>query len=228
MTALCHGEGCHLVTTALLRQAIKAAIYQERYQVPMLQDFYRDEQPILRESGAPNLYALAGCIMLGGIFDLNLQHKTEVCRGIEEISSLVRLFGESDSERSKYSPTQILEKAIANMTSGILCNHLPSSWLFIHGHRDEIVPYSSSNVFFDLCEQAGILNTCLKSYEVPDHAKYLYDLFLGTDDDFYDELELYYDRINELRRYKRWLAVEQRRSHSVSTFFDFQVSGNIS
>lgn len=151
-----------------------------------------------------------GVVLVGAVFDLELQHEWEKIRGTDETSCLTRLFGHDSLQRANCSATFQLEEALKSLQSNILMHHIPQSWLFIHGYRDPIVPYKHSSDFFDLLEQTGILNVSLKSYDEPDHNKLIYDVFLGDVQEIQNEFEQLQDRYLHMQRYKRWLDMEQR------------------
>jgi hypothetical protein len=132
--------------------------------------------------------------------------ENETIRGIEELSCTSRLFGETLDSFEKHSPSYMLRNSVRRT----LANHLPPAWLLVHGHRDPIVPFSSSLDFYNELERNGIENLVLDSYEEADHSICLYDLFLNNQrpNGIVHKIREFQNRINEVQKYKYWLDIE--------------------
>ena len=146
--------------------------------------------------------------MIGGIYDLEKQLEFECLRGVEEISCLRRLFGQTKEERQIFCPYSQMADALTSMASNTLIHHLPQSWLFFHNQSDELVPFGQCSNFFDQIEETGILNISLKSFTSSDHCQVVYNLLLGDVEDFESELALLKERKSHIARYRRWMASE--------------------
>lgn len=139
---------------------------------------------------------------------MEIQLEFEYLRGVDEISCLQRLFGQTRQERQIFSPCAQMAAALTSMASNTLLHHLPQSWLFFHNPSDELVSFEQCSLFFDQIEETGILNISLKSFTSSDHCQVIYNLFLGEVDDFKSELALLKERKAHIARYRRWMASE--------------------
>ncbi|KAJ3344517.1 hypothetical protein HDU91_000213 [Kappamyces sp. JEL0680] len=151
------------------------------------------------------IHDIQGVVLIGGPYDIANHYRWESKRGVENVSCMARLFGDSEESFAKYSPSYLLlqdAKMDPLIQSGLFVHYLPSNWLILHSPADKVVPLSSSELLFDGMERIGIRNLCLRGGGVElhsgnagkGHADLIYALFLD-EDAVYTELELFYARI---------------------------------
>ncbi|KAJ1969446.1 hypothetical protein H4R35_006138 [Dimargaris xerosporica] len=113
-------------------------------------------------AGTPPL-AIAGLILLAGVYDIADQHHYERQRGIDAISATTRLVVDQCSS-SLYSSTVLL-RALCTQANTTLCQTLfPKKILLIHGEKDTVIPLQSSEQFFNLLCQLDVEDADLKVY----------------------------------------------------------------
>ncbi|KAI8918783.1 Alpha/Beta hydrolase protein [Entophlyctis helioformis] len=236
---LAHSAGAHLTVLAMLRNAMELsqACIDARVEsgVPDRIDIHSEAEMVASED---ILHRVHGLILMNGPYDIADHLEFETLRGVEEVSCMARLFGNNPESFAEASPTQLVALCQPYMDQGEFARHLPRNWLFLHGHRDEVVPFSSSVKLFEALDNSGIDHIVLKTYEEPDHAKLIFDLMLpgrylppGTPPfsvatapptpttssamvsataDFDVELSDFFMRCRRVRRYKRWLSIVRR------------------
>jgi acetyl esterase/lipase len=181
-----HSAGAHLSVLAVVKHAFACVRAREAMKI----------SKYAREVEAPSsaLHTIRGMIMLAGPYDIDDHFNFESRRGVEELSCMGRLFGNSTDIFDKYSPTKLLDPSIAEIKSGSLKEYLPKNWLLLHSLQDGVVPFESTSKLYDRLERIGIPHLVLKSDDDEEHARHVFDLFLGHKRDFMDELNEFYDR----------------------------------
>ncbi|KAG0216248.1 hypothetical protein BGX28_004613 [Mortierella sp. GBA30] len=108
---------------------------------------------------------LRGMILCSGVYEIGEHFKHETMRGVEEISAMARVMGNSESSFRVYSPTNILQELLQVSTRidrhyptesqtrhQNLLRHLksllPLETMMIHGDLDSTVPVRSSSEFY--------------------------------------------------------------------------------
>ncbi|KAF9116201.1 hypothetical protein BGX27_004308 [Mortierella sp. AM989] len=108
---------------------------------------------------------LRGMILCSGVYDIGEHYKHETSRGVEQISAMGRVMGNSEETFRLYSPTNILQELLQVSTRidrnyptesqtrhQNLLRHLksllPIETLMIHGDKDQTVPWKSSSEFY--------------------------------------------------------------------------------
>jgi prenylcysteine alpha-carboxyl methylesterase len=177
-----HSAGAHLSVLTIVNHAIRGVQLQARQRS-------LSSSEMTKESS--QLHKIRGMVMLSGPYDISDHYIFESERGVEEISCMGRLFGNSKELFDKHSPIKLLDREIIN---GPLKEYLPRSWLLLHSLQDKIVPFISSSKLYDRLEAAGIPHLVLKSEKDSEHAKHIFDLFLGNGQDFLIELRDFYAR----------------------------------
>ncbi|KAF9201157.1 hypothetical protein BGZ49_008626 [Haplosporangium sp. Z 27] len=106
-----------------------------------------------------------GMILCSGVYDIDGHYKHETTRGVERISAMGRVMGNSDATFRLNSPTNILQELIEVSTRidrnyptesqtrhqnmlRCLRSFFPMETLVLHGDKDQTVPFRSSSEFF--------------------------------------------------------------------------------
>ncbi|KAG0368447.1 hypothetical protein BGZ54_001913 [Gamsiella multidivaricata] len=164
-----HSAGAHLCAITVLNnciQQIPASLFGSSPDAistsPILTTLLNAPVDQEQEDALPRL---RGIIFCSGVFDIGEHYKHESMRGVEEISAMGRVMGNSEPTFRLNSPTIILQELIQVSTRidrhyptesqtrhQNLLRHLRSLWpietLMIHGDRDQTVPARSSSEFF--------------------------------------------------------------------------------
>jgi len=179
ITVIGFSQGSQMLVTLFLKNSIIASEYQESHYTSQssLNNFEEidgcveeREEIIIRDPKAPKYFKIRRVILIAGSYNLDKRHSLDVLLGIHDnLSNTSRLFGGANS-RSKNSPIRILEGLLrTRFENGILLNHVPRSWVLIHGHRDNLVSFSESEELFELLQRAGMNDVALMSTEEKDH-----------------------------------------------------------
>jgi acetyl esterase/lipase len=198
VTVLAHGAGAHLVATTVIKNAIREVENAHRHHgIP-----HRDSVAAFSD-----LRMLKGLILIAGSYDIEKKVQVEKLRGIDELACTSRLFGTTSESFKSFSPTHLLQRPDKRQ----IASQLPSTWLLIHGEKDPIVPFESSNQLFEALQEIGVENLVLDTYHEADHTKYLYDLFLNNyePEGIFSKINDYQDRTALLKRYKHWLSEQE-------------------
>ncbi|KAF9965514.1 hypothetical protein BGZ70_004682 [Mortierella alpina] len=108
---------------------------------------------------------IRGMILCSGVYEIGEHFKHETMRGVEEISAMARVMGNSESSFRTYSPTCILQELLQvstrvdrNYPTESQTRHrnmlrhlkslLPAETLVVHGDLDQTVPMRSSSEFY--------------------------------------------------------------------------------
>ncbi|KAF8930738.1 hypothetical protein BGZ58_008067 [Dissophora ornata] len=163
-----HSAGAHLCALTVLNDSIKripasligsspAAISTSPILNTLLNERVEQEGDILPR--------LRGMILCSGVYDIGEHYKHESMRGVEEISAMGRVMGNSEATFRLNSPTNILQELLhvstridRNYPTESQTRHqnmlrnlrllLPMEILVIHGDHDSTVPARSSSDFF--------------------------------------------------------------------------------
>ncbi|KAI8597843.1 Alpha/Beta hydrolase protein [Dissophora ornata] len=163
-----HSAGAHLCALTVLNDSIKripasligsspAAISTSPILNTLLSERVEQEGDILPR--------LRGMILCSGVYDIGEHYKHESMRGVEEISAMGRVMGNSEATFRLNSPTNILQELLhvstridRNYPTESQTRHqnmlrnlrllLPMEILVIHGDHDSTVPARSSSDFF--------------------------------------------------------------------------------
>jgi acetyl esterase/lipase len=207
VSVLAHGAGAHLVATTVIKSAIREVENVHRQRLA----HHRDSLVAFGE-----LRMLKGLILIAGSYDIEQKVQVETLRGIQDLACTSRLFGGNVESFRSFSPIHLLQRPEKRQ----IAHQLPSAWLLIHGDKDPIVPFESSNHFFEALQEIGVENLVLDTYHEADHTKYLYDLFLNNyePDGIFSKINEYHDRTALLKRYKHWLSDHEE-------YADFEYNG---
>ncbi|CAJ0925712.1 2870_t:CDS:2 [Entrophospora sp. SA101] len=121
-----HSSGAHLGALVTVRDAIIKSRTSSTY--------FEDIDPELE---LPKI---------AGVYDIARHFHCEAKRGVEEISAMTRVMGDTLENLALNSPTLLLDNAIrdAQINPETLNNLLPPKILLIHGDKDNCVPTESS------------------------------------------------------------------------------------
>ncbi|KAF9584694.1 hypothetical protein BGW38_005531 [Lunasporangiospora selenospora] len=126
--------------------------------------FHRQE----KKDNIGMLPRLRGMILCSGVFDISAHYKHETMRGVEQISAMARVMGNSEATFRMWSPTAILQELLQVSTRidpsfptesqtrhqnmlRHLRSLLPIETLVLHGDQDQTVPArSSSELYMEL------------------------------------------------------------------------------
>ena len=218
-------SGAHLIALTLVRNAITLA---ERCILARSGRNERDPTIDAEVNASKNiLNRLFGVILLSGPYNIGKHYEFESIRGVEEISCMGRLFGNTAESFVRYSPTHLVRDSFHLTKAEGFARHLPSSFLLIHSVRDEVVPFFSSLEFFEALDKSGIDHVLLKSYEDVDHAKLVVDMMTLTADkdeknDFEREMHEFVIDCNFVTFYKRWLSIVRTYKNGLGSYMSFR------
>ncbi|KAJ3412140.1 hypothetical protein HDV05_001178 [Chytridiales sp. JEL 0842] len=100
-----------------------------------------------------------GVVGLSAVYDINLHKQFEAGRGLEEVSAMSRLMGQTRESFALYSPSKLLESLSAENRQRIRA-YLPPQWLLIHGDVDATVPLiQSQDLYRVLKHDLGAMHT---------------------------------------------------------------------
>ncbi|KAG0250500.1 hypothetical protein BG011_008288 [Mortierella polycephala] len=164
-----HSAGAHLCALTVLNDSIQripvslfgsspAAISAS----PILDSLL--SEPLLRDD-KDVLPRLRGMILCSGVYEIGEHFKHETMRGVEEISAMARVMGNSEATFRMHSPTNVLQELLQvstridrNYPTESQTRHqhllrrlkslLPVETLVVHGDVDRTVPVKSSSEFF--------------------------------------------------------------------------------
>ncbi|KAL2919462.1 hypothetical protein HK105_201108 [Polyrhizophydium stewartii] len=219
---IAHSAGAHLCVLVMIRNAMRLSEACLNSRLASLSPDRID--PLCEAEVAASedvLHKVHGMIMISGPFDIADHLEFESLRGVEEISCMARLFGHNEHSFAEASPTRLLQQCRRYIEAGEFARHLPHNWLLLHGHRDQVVPFSSSLKLFEALDKSGIDHIVLKTYEEPDHAKLIFDLMLPEREhssDFDVELCDFFARCRKVARYKRWLSASRKAREAGAVF----------
>ncbi|KAF9437046.1 hypothetical protein BGZ76_002167 [Entomortierella beljakovae] len=164
-----HSAGAHLCAITVLKDSIKripvglfgssnSAISSS----PILTDILNEKSDGDKGDVLPRL---RGMILCSGVYEIGEHYKHESSRGVEQVSSMGRVMGNSEQSFRLHSPTNILQELLQVSTridrnyptesqtrhQNMLRNLkslLPVETLIIHGDRDGTVPCRSSSEYY--------------------------------------------------------------------------------
>ncbi|RIB04795.1 Alpha/Beta hydrolase protein [Gigaspora rosea] len=131
-----HSSGAHLASLVTVRDSIIKSQTMEGRVSSNLSDI----DPELE------LPKIAGLILMAGIYDIGRHYLWETKRGVEEISPMGRVMGDSPESFEMNSPTLLLQSAMKDREVDInkLKKLIPQKILLIHGDMDETVPLETT------------------------------------------------------------------------------------
>ncbi|KAG0053063.1 hypothetical protein BGZ83_001706 [Gryganskiella cystojenkinii] len=163
-----HSAGAHLCALTVLNdgiQRIPVSLFGSSSSTiassPILSTLLNEN---LKQGHDDILPRLRGMILCSGVYDISEHFKHESMRGVEEISAMARVMGNSHQSFRAHSPTNILQELLQVSTRidknyptesqtrhQHLLRHfksiLPMETLVIHGDKDRTVPVRSSLEF---------------------------------------------------------------------------------
>ncbi|KAF9994755.1 hypothetical protein BGZ80_001833 [Entomortierella chlamydospora] len=162
-----HSAGAHLCAQAVLNDSIRripVSLFGSSSSAisssPILSTLF--SEPINQNEVLPRL---RGMILCSGVYDIGEHYKHETSRGVEQISAMGRVMGNSEATFRLNSPTNVLQELLQVSTTidrnyptesqtrhqNLLRNLkslLPIETLVIHGDKDQTVPWRSSSEFY--------------------------------------------------------------------------------
>ncbi|CAH1762560.1 19523_t:CDS:2 [Entrophospora sp. SA101] len=141
-----HSSGAHLGALVTVRDAIIKSRTSSTY--------FEDIDPELE---LPKI---------AGVYDIARHFHCEAKRGVEEISAMTRVMGDTLENLALNSPTLLLDNAIrdAQINPETLNNLLPPKILLIHGDKDNCVPTESSIRFNHVLNELYIKDLKLRIF----------------------------------------------------------------
>ncbi|KAJ1529087.1 hypothetical protein HK096_009311 [Nowakowskiella sp. JEL0078] len=93
---------------------------------------FASDEELYQMEPLPNI---CGLVLVAGVFDIFAHFHFESKRGVEEISPMARVMGNSPDGFSSSSPVIILQKIRNSLTIDYLREYLPPNVLLIHGEK---------------------------------------------------------------------------------------------
>nr|CAG8620225.1 238_t:CDS:2 [Entrophospora candida] len=146
-----HSSGAHLGALVTVRDAIIKSRTSSTY--------FEDIDPELE---LPKI---------AGVYDIARHFHCEAKHGVEEISAMTRVMGDTLENLALNSPTLLLDNAIrdAQINPETLNNLLPPKILLIHGDKDNCVPTESSIRFNHVLNELYIKDLKLRIFPGMSH-----------------------------------------------------------
>nr|CAG8650894.1 9118_t:CDS:2 [Entrophospora candida] len=121
--------------------------------------------------GDPNIDPELELPKIAGVYDIARHFHCEAKRGVEEISAMTRVMGDTLENLALNSPTLLLDNAIrdAQINPETLNNLLPPKILLIHGDKDNCVPTESSIRFNHVLNELYIKDLKLRIFPGMSH-----------------------------------------------------------
>ncbi|KAG0050165.1 hypothetical protein BGZ83_005057 [Gryganskiella cystojenkinii] len=170
-----HSAGAHLCALTIIHDCVKRAVTGANskevtsltiaQQSTLLQALLSDQTPFRERSSQSDqqddennendnhLPQLHGLILCSGVYEIAAHLEHEKVRGVEEVSAMSRVMGESSLMFDMSSPTTIIQEVLRE-SSSLLSDteslhhraraYLPRNILVVHGAEDRTVPSSSS------------------------------------------------------------------------------------
>jgi acetyl esterase/lipase len=156
-----HSAGAHLASLVTVRDAIIKFQTTEGQECLKLED-------IDPELELPKIH---GLILLSGVFDISRHFIWESNRGVEEISAMSRVMGDTQESFALNSPTTLVENVLKCRDINLkqLKSLMPTKILFIHGDRDNTVPLESTLRFNGVLNELSIEDLRLRTPSEMDH-----------------------------------------------------------
>ncbi|CAG8464945.1 7811_t:CDS:2 [Funneliformis caledonium] len=112
-----------------------------------------------------------GLILLAGVYDISRHFLWESKRGLEELSAMARVMGDTEENFALNSPTILLENALKSSDINLdkLKSLMPPKILFIHGIKDTTVPLEATLRFNYVLNQLCIKDLRLRMPTDMDH-----------------------------------------------------------
>jgi len=156
-----HSAGAHLASLVTVRDAIIKFQTTEGRESLNLED-------IDPELELPKIH---GLILLSGVFDISRHFIWESNRGVEEISAMSRVMGDTQESFALNSPTTLVENVLKCRDINLkqLKSLMPTKILFIHGDRDNTVPLESTLRFNGVLNELSIEDLRLRTPSEMDH-----------------------------------------------------------
>jgi len=152
-----HSAGAHLASLVTVRDAIIKSQTNSNLAVREITNL-EDIDPELE------LPKLHGLILLSGVFDISRHFIWESNRGVEELSAMARVMGDTQESFALNSPTTLIENALKSrdINFDMLKSLMPAKILFIHGNKDKIVPLESTLRFNGMLNELNIKDLRLR------------------------------------------------------------------
>lgn len=98
------------------------------------------------------------------MFDISRHFIWESIRGVEELSAMARVMGDTQENFALNSPTTLIENALksGNINFDKLKSLMPAKILFIHGNKDKVVPLESTLRFNGMLNELNIKDLRLR------------------------------------------------------------------
>ncbi|KAF9404094.1 hypothetical protein BGZ94_004387 [Podila epigama] len=171
-----HSAGAHLCALAVwndcIRQTPRAMLFGDSTPLskfPILSSILQEVEGKSVDCDRDNtdrevLPRLRGMMLYSGVYDIGEHYLYESMRGVEEISAMGRLMGNSETTFRRWSPKFVLKELIETATPPATMDNeeydrhqkllrylktlLPVKTLVVHGDNDKTVPLKSSTEFF--------------------------------------------------------------------------------
>lgn len=163
-----HSAGAHLCALTVMHDSVKKAaaslkeLESATAQSSLLQvlldqtstrgqlsAFAQDNDENNHEGHDISLPQLKGLILCSGVYEIGAHLEHEKIRGVEEVSAMSRVMGDSPLTFGLNSPTTIIQEVLKESSGGNSLHHrtrehLPANILVVHGEEDGTVPSRSS------------------------------------------------------------------------------------
>jgi hypothetical protein len=108
---------------------------------------------------------------LSGVFDISRHFIWESNRGVEEVSAMSRVMGDTQESFALNSPTTLVENALKcrDINLNQLKSLMPTKILLIHGDKDIVVPLESTLRFHSVLNELYIEDLRLRTPSGMDH-----------------------------------------------------------
>ncbi|KAF9974630.1 hypothetical protein BGZ65_008632 [Modicella reniformis] len=167
-----HSAGAHLCALTVLNdsiQRIPASLFGTSSgsisTSPILTALLNEPIARNQEGDEDVLPRLRGMILCSGVYDISVHYKHESMKGVEQISAMGRVMGQTQAAFRQHSPTSVLQELLyvstridRNYPTESQTRHqnilrhlqalLPIETLMIHGDCDRTVPANSSLEFY--------------------------------------------------------------------------------
>ena len=155
-----HSAGAHLSALTIVHNSVKRALKEtSTAQSIVLSAFMEQDRPssVLGDSknqenlnddedGDSALPRIYGMILCSGVYEIGAHLEHEKIRGVEEVSAMSRVMGESPLTFGINSPTTMVQEILRDSShlQQKARGHLPTKILIVHGAEDKTVPSISS------------------------------------------------------------------------------------
>ncbi|GJJ77028.1 prenylcysteine alpha-carboxyl methylesterase [Entomortierella parvispora] len=155
-----HSAGAHLSALTIVHNSVKKALKEastaqstvlsafmaKRHHPSVADDYDNQADHEMDDEDDTSLPRIHGMILCSGVYEIGAHLEHEKIRGVEEVSVMSRVMGESPLTFGINSPTTMVQEILrdSSFLQQKARGHLPTKILIVHGAEDKTVPSISS------------------------------------------------------------------------------------